>query len=889
MTSITINLPECDVEGCKPHLTQLIQAIRSHGFSIAKYPITGPYSEYFKENFEKCEYTIIHKCCVIWKLINTGLRNMFYLKASPKIAIVSFPNGSDSFNCDSQALATFEGCFARYRVSNVSDGPSVKWFVRELEAMARKGEEACVNPSDAPDAAQKKALNEKNYVSGRELHLYVSKFANEKNMLRELQNLRASELRDWESNKMKLQPFSEEARLSVQTRIVDDTQQIKSLLSFDDLSSFSDLKRRVDIVLDDGKKELINITFLTKKVLPELYKCNQALAILILSTCHDLVLQKQSLSALELLLLRGNITEPQVDLNHLQEMLTMLAGNICEIRDLLSQDQSTDQEPVFRRKCILFLMLQGEMIMACHKPKDLENAQKFNKDLKKVFGTPSKSSGRSDKYLDGLLTYLDLPLIHVEKSIRRVIVKLAADKYSKMKAKWKQTEFFYVFVFLKKVFSSKGSEMHTLLQVHRKKKSKLLWKQSSAFCLELILSGFTQFLSHSAKESSHSNLSPLCSEIGQIIIATMKKDQRSFNDLMASLRALMFRQAPPIRQCALDIFARTHRYTDYVAELMIEAVEHLTFPVLKADRIDRLKLVNQKCVSGWLTVSGNFCGHKSVIVIHMPTEKDHRASNKSDVSDTRQFRQIEVLSELSHDNIVKIFAYNKTHIPQFFVTVQVREENLQEYLVNRSINKTVCPVATLLKFVIQAADAVEFCHYKNIVHRNITAASFSITGTDTVKLGAFHMAYILSQNETERVFALEDCRDIATQWSAPESLRRCKFSKQSDVWMFGHLCFEVLTHGALPYSQLGFGEDAVILGIIKSSIQLNFESCINKDIFHTVILPCVRVNPYQRLKSLFLRNLLIKTQKNLTADQSLELHFPDLQNDHFRPATELTK
>ena len=43
---------------------------------------------------------------------------------------------------------------------------------------------------------------------------------------------------------------------------------------------------------------------------------------------------------------------------------------------------------------------------------------------------------------------------------------------------------------------------------------------------------------------------------------------------------------------------------------------------------------------------------------------------------------------------------------------------------------------------------------------------------------------------------------IPTRWSAPESLKSNNYSVASDVWMFGHLMYEVLTHGGLPYADI---------------------------------------------------------------------------------------
>ena len=41
---------------------------------------------------------------------------------------------------------------------------------------------------------------------------------------------------------------------------------------------------------------------------------------------------------------------------------------------------------------------------------------------------------------------------------------------------------------------------------------------------------------------------------------------------------------------------------------------------------------------------------------------------------------------------------------------------------------------------------------------------------------------------------------LPARWTAPESALHGEFSTASDMWMFGVLAHEVLTHGMLPYA-----------------------------------------------------------------------------------------
>ena len=49
--------------------------------------------------------------------------------------------------------------------------------------------------------------------------------------------------------------------------------------------------------------------------------------------------------------------------------------------------------------------------------------------------------------------------------------------------------------------------------------------------------------------------------------------------------------------------------------------------------------------------------------------------------------------------------------------------------------------------------------------------------------------------------------ELPTRWQAPECLLEHRYSTASDVWAFGMLMYEVLTHGCLPYRHIEMDED----------------------------------------------------------------------------------
>ncbi|KAH9496712.1 hypothetical protein Btru_009752, partial [Bulinus truncatus] len=184
----------------------------------------------------------------------------------------------------------------------------------------------------------------------------------------------------------------------------------------------------------------------------------------------------------------------------------------------------------------------------------------------------------------------------------------------------------------------------------------------------------------------------------------------------------------------------------------------------------------------------------------------------------------------------------------------------QNYLVNGRQKKRWCSMSTLLNFLCGAAVAVEFCHMKNIILRNITAASFIITKDNSVKLFDFSLAIELGK-KSEIKDAIGDHFLIPTRWSAPRSLWRTTWSKASDVWMFGHVIYEVVTHGIMPYSHLIITDDEFKKKIFLPAIQLKHEECMSIELYG-IILNCTRHEETERMNMAMLQHSLGHLKKN---------------------------
>ena len=97
-----------------------------------------------------------------------------------------------------------------------------------------------------------------------------------------------------------------------------------------------------------------------------------------------------------------------------------------------------------------------------------------------------------------------------------------------------------------------------------------------------------------------------------------------------------------------------------------------------------------------------------------------------------------------------------------------------------------------LRYLLQAAEAIEFLHAKKIVHRDVKTANLLLDATGSVRLGDFGMARV-----AEFVSTYTNSTHSAKgtpAYSSPEQLRRgVEVTYASDVYSFGVVCYEVLS------------------------------------------------------------------------------------------------
>ncbi|XP_036154800.1 serine/threonine-protein kinase MARK2-like [Myotis myotis] len=156
---------------------------------------------------------------------------------------------------------------------------------------------------------------------------------------------------------------------------------------------------------------------------------------------------------------------------------------------------------------------------------------------------------------------------------------------------------------------------------------------------------------------------------------------------------------------------------------------------------------------------------------------------------SRFFEEVHCFKRVSHPNITKLFEVLVTPDKYFLVMEHVGGGNLLEYLEDNG-PMDEGEARTIFR---QVVSAVQHCHQKGVIHRDLTPDNILIEVDDTIKLSDFHFSTQVRE-DTQYTF----CGSI--NYSAPEILKRNIYDgRKADVWSLGVLLYKILT-GVTPFA-----------------------------------------------------------------------------------------
>ncbi|KAM4644127.1 cyclin-dependent kinase 2 isoform 2-T2 [Amazona ochrocephala] len=154
-------------------------------------------------------------------------------------------------------------------------------------------------------------------------------------------------------------------------------------------------------------------------------------------------------------------------------------------------------------------------------------------------------------------------------------------------------------------------------------------------------------------------------------------------------------------------------------------------------------------------------------------------------------REISLLKELNHPNIVKLLDVIHTE-NKLYLVFEFLHQDLKKFMDSSSLSGIALPL--IKSYLFQLLQGLAFCHAHRVLHRDLKPQNLLINTDGAIKLADFGLA---------RAFGVPVrtyTHEVVTLWyRAPEILLGCKYySTAVDIWSLGCIFAEMVGDGWDP-------------------------------------------------------------------------------------------
>lgn len=204
-----------------------------------------------------------------------------------------------------------------------------------------------------------------------------------------------------------------------------------------------------------------------------------------------------------------------------------------------------------------------------------------------------------------------------------------------------------------------------------------------------------------------------------------------------------------------------------------------------------------------------------------------------------------LMKQLQHQRLVRLYAV-VTQEPIYIITEYMENGSLVDFLktsegIKLTINK-------LLDMAAQIAEGMAFIEERNYIHRDLRAANILVSHSLSCKIADFGLARLIEDNE----YTAREGAKFPIKWTAPEAINYGTFTIKSDVWSFGILLTEIVTHGRIPYP--GMTNPEVIQNLERGYRMVRPDNCPEE--LYQLMMLCWKERPEDRPTFDYLRSVL---------------------------------
>ena len=181
---------------------------------------------------------------------------------------------------------------------------------------------------------------------------------------------------------------------------------------------------------------------------------------------------------------------------------------------------------------------------------------------------------------------------------------------------------------------------------------------------------------------------------------------------------------------------------------------------------------------------------RTVAIKTLPLTDEFESEDLEEVR-TRFFVEAEAAGRLNHPNIVTIFDAGEEHDLAYIAMDYIEGQSLDTF----TTPDNLLSIEEVFKIGIKVAEALDYAHKKNVVHRDIKPGNILYNQeTDTLKVTDFGVACLIDTNKTRTGTVLG-----SPSYMSPEQLAGKKVDGRSDIFSLGVTLYQLFT-GDLPFN-----------------------------------------------------------------------------------------
>lgn len=208
--------------------------------------------------------------------------------------------------------------------------------------------------------------------------------------------------------------------------------------------------------------------------------------------------------------------------------------------------------------------------------------------------------------------------------------------------------------------------------------------------------------------------------------------------------------------------------------------------------------------------------------------------------------EAQIMKKLRHAKLVQLYAVCTQEEPIFIITELLTNGSLLTYLHTEEGKEL--RLSQLIDISAQIAHGMAYLEAHNFIHRDLAARNILVGEGLLVKVADFGLSRLICSDN----YHAREGTKLPVRWTAPEAIFYNCYSVKSDVWSFGVVLMELVTHGQCPYH--GMSKAEVLARIEEGYRMPKPDEC--PEALYTIIHNCWKEAAEERPTFEYLKYLL---------------------------------